>query len=518
VDHSTYVFLGDGCLMEGISHEASSLAGTQGLGKLIAFWDDNHISIDGDTDGWFTENIPERFAAYGWHVTPPIDGHDPKAIHDAILAAKAISDKPSLICCKTVIGWGAPDAAGSCETHGSPLGDKEIAATRKNLNWPYPPFEIPEAIYAAWNAKAKGAAEEAAWNQKFEAYQINYPELAAELLRRVRGALPAEFSAQAQQFIAATQAKAENIASRKASQNCIEHYAPLLPELLGGSADLTGSNLTNWSGTKALTKADPGGNYIHYGVREFGMSAIMNGIALHGGFIPYGGTFLTFVDYARNAVRMAAIMKQRVIFVYTHDSIGLGEDGPTHQPIEHLTMLRATPDLAVWRPCDTTETAVAWQLALERQQGPTCLIFSRQNLTPQVRTPDTINNIQRGGYILVDCEGIPEIIIIATGSEVGLAIDAAKTIQKRVRVVSMPSTDAFDQQPEAYQQSVLPDSVTARVAIEAGSPNSWYKYVGNKGKIVGLNHYGASAPATDLYKAFGFTVKNVIQVMQQLKI
>jgi transketolase len=520
VDHDTYVFLGDGCLMEGISHEVCSLAGTLGLGKLIAFWDDNHISIDGHTDGWFTENIPERFAAYGWHVIADIDGHNPDAIHQAILKAKAVTDKPSLVCCKTIIGWGAPSSAGSHDTHGSPLGAAEIAATRENLNWHYAPFDIPEAIYTAWDAKAKGAEREKNWQQQFVAYQAAYPTLAAEFLRRVSGELPADFSIQAQQFVAATQTKSENIASRKASQNSIEHYAPLLPELLGGSADLTGSNLTNWSGTKALDKNTPGGNYIHYGVREFGMSAIMTGIALHGGFIPYGGTFLTFVDYARNAVRMAALMKQRVIFVYTHDSIGLGEDGPTHQPIEHLTMLRATPNLAVWRPCDATETAVAWQLALERQHAPTCLIFSRQTLPHQVRSTDVVNNIHRGGYILLDCAGTPEAILIATGSEVILAIDAAKTLQqenRRIRVVSMPSNDAFDQQTKEYQQSVLPDAVTTRVAIEAGSPLSWYKYVSpQKGRIISLDHYGDSAPAADLFKTFGFTIEHVIKTIKEI--
>jgi transketolase len=518
IDHATYVFLGDGCLMEGISHEVCSLAGTLELGKLIAFWDDNNISIDGNTDGWFTENVPERFTAYGWHVIPSINGHDPKAIHNAILKAKATSDKPVLICCKTVIGWGAPAMAGGHDIHGAPLGEKEIEATRKNLNWPYAPFEIPENIYQAWNANTKGTERETAWQQKFNAYQTEYPELAAELLRRVSGALPQNFSAKAQQFIAATQAKPENIASRKASQNCIEHYAPLLPELLGGSADLTGSNLTNWSGSQGLNKNNPAGNYIYYGVREFGMSAIMNGIALHGGFIPYGGTFLTFVDYARNAVRMAAIMKQRVIFVYTHDSIGLGEDGPTHQPIEHLTMLRATPDLAVWRPCDTTETAVAWQVAIEQQHGPTCLILSRQNLPHQARSAAALNNIHRGGYILLDCDGPPDIILIATGSEVALAVEAAKTAQKRVRVVSMPSTDAFDRQTPEYRQSVLPNSVTARIAIEAGSPDSWYKYVGLQGRVIGLDHYGASAPAADLYKTFGLTVERLVETIQELSI
>lgn len=519
VDHYTYVFLGDGCLMEGISHEACSLAGTWGLGKLIAFWDDNGISIDGQVSGWFTDDTPKRFAAYHWHVIADVDGHDAESVKQAILQAQAVTDKPSLICCKTTIAYGAPNLAGSCEAHGAALGDKEIAAARVQLNWPYPPFEIPAEIYAAWDARSKGAEWENQWQEKFNAYRQAFPELAAEFSRRVAGTLPTDWMEKSAQIIHTIHTKAENIASRKASQNTLNSFGPLLPELLGGSADLTGSNLTLWSESTPLTKDHLTGNYIYYGVREFGMSAIMNGIARHGGFIPYGGTFLTFVDYARNAVRMAALMKQRVIFVYTHDSIGLGEDGPTHQPIEHLSMLRMTPNMSLWRPSDAVESAVAWQQAIEHSTGPTCLIFSRQALPHEHREEKTLANIARGGYVLVDCEQLPQAIIIATGSEVSLAVAAAKTLSaqgKRIRVVSMPSTDRFAAQDSAYQETVLPKTVTARIAIEAGAKDFWYKYVGLNGKIIGLDCYGESAPAGDLFKAFGFTAENVVSVVNEL--
>lgn len=519
VDHYTYVFLGDGCLMEGISHEACSLAGTWGLGKLIAFWDDNGISIDGQVSGWFTDDTPKRFAAYHWHVIADVDGHDAESVKQAILQAQAVTDKPSLICCKTTIAYGAPNLAGSCEAHGAALGDKEIAAARVQLNWPYPPFEIPAEIYAAWDARSKGAEWENQWQEKFHTYRQAFPELAAEFSRRVAGTLPTDWMEKSAQIIHTIHTKAENIASRKASQNTLNSFGPLLPELLGGSADLTGSNLTLWSESTPLTKDHLTGNYIYYGVREFGMSAIMNGIARHGGFIPYGGTFLTFVDYARNAVRMAALMKQRVIFVYTHDSIGLGEDGPTHQPIEHLSMLRMTPNMSLWRPSDAVESAVAWQQAIEHSTGPTCLIFSRQALPHEHREEKTLANIARGGYVLVDCEQLPQAIIIATGSEVSLAVAAAKTLSaqgKRIRVVSMPSTDRFAAQESAYQEAVLPKTVTTRIAIEAGAKDFWYKYVGINGKIIGLDHYGESAPAGDLFKAFGFTAENVVSVVNEL--
>lgn len=518
IDHYTYVFLGDGCLMEGISHEVCSLAGTLALGKLIAFWDDNGVSIDGEVGGWFTDDSPKRFEAYGWHVVRDVDGHNPEAIKAAIIEAQKITDKPSFIACKTTIGHGAPTLAGSHEAHGAALGVEEVAATRINLNWHEAPFVIPEAVYADWDARQKGEAQEAAWNKCFEAYANAFPELSAEFLRRLKGELPSNWAEVTANFVRATQVKAESIASRKASQNALNFLGPLLPELLGGSADLTGSNLTLWTDCKTLSKNHPAGNYLYYGVREFGMSAIMNGIALYGGFIPYGGTFLTFVDYARNAVRMAALMKQRVIFIYTHDSIGLGEDGPTHQPIEHAAMLRLTPGLFVWRPCDATESAVAWKTALE-QAAPSCLLFSRQTLPHQHRDAKTLEAIQRGGYILQDSVGSPEVILIATGSEVALAIAAAQKLSEKnckVRVVSMPSTDIFELQSTAYQQSVLPSSVTCRVAIEAAATDFWYKYVGLGGKIIGLNHYGESAPAADLFKAFGFTVENVMNTVLNL--
>jgi transketolase len=519
VDHYTYVFLGDGCLMEGVSHEACSLAGTLGLGKLIAFWDDNGISIDGHVSGWFTDNTPERFKAYHWHVIADVDGHDADSIKKAIEQARAVTDKPSLICCKTTIAYGAPNLAGSNEAHGAALGDKEVAATRVALEWRHEPFIIPEEFYKSWDARVKGAALEKDWNKNFAEYQRAFPELAAEFLRRVEKKLPRNWSEKSAQIINAVHAKAENIATRKASQNALNYFGPLLPELLGGSADLTGSNLTLWSGSKTLTQETPDGNYVYYGVREFGMSAIMNGMACHGGFIPYGGTFLTFVDYARNAVRMAALMKQRVIFVYTHDSIGLGEDGPTHQPIEHINMLRATPNMSVWRPCDAVESAVAWQQAIEREHGPSCLLFSRQTLPHQHREEKILADIKRGGYILVDCEKTPRAIIMATGSEVALAVAAAKLLTeqgKQIRVVSMPSTDYFAAQDQTYRQHVLPKNVTARVAVEAGGKDFWYQYVGIDGKIVALDRYGESAPGPEVFKAMGITVENIVNAVNEL--
>ncbi|SJN59439.1 Transketolase 1 [Vibrio ruber DSM 16370] len=519
VDHHTYAFLGDGCLMEGISHEACSLAGTLGLGKLIAFWDDNGISIDGHVDGWFSDDTAKRFEAYGWHVIPAVDGHDSAAIEAAIEAAKAETSRPTLICTKTVIGFGSPNKSGSHDCHGAPLGADEIKATREQLGWEYGPFEIPADIYAQWDAKESGAAKEAAWNDKFAAYQAAYPELAAEFKRRVNGELPADWETQTNQIIAELQANPATIASRKASQNTLEAFGKLLPEFMGGSADLAPSNLTMWSGSKSLTAEDASGNYIHYGVREFGMTAIINGIALHGGFIPYGATFLMFMEYARNAMRMAALMKVQNIQVYTHDSIGLGEDGPTHQPVEQMATLRLTPNMSTWRPCDQVESAVAWKLAIERKDAPTALIFSRQNLAQQERDATQVANIAKGGYILKDCQGTPDLILIATGSEVDLAVQAAAELTakgKQVRVVSMPSTDAFDRQDAAYREAVLPAAVTARVAIEAGIADYWYKYVGLNGRIVGMTSFGESAPAGELFKLFGFTVENVVEVALSL--
>ncbi len=519
VDHHTYVFMGDGCMMEGISHEVCSLAGTLGLGKLIAFYDDNGISIDGEVEGWFTDDTVKRFEAYNWHVIPNIDGHDADAIKAAIEAARAQTDKPTLICCKTTIGFGSPNKSGKEECHGAPLGDEEIKLTRESLGWHHAPFEIPADIYADWNAKQAGASKEAAWDEKFAAYQAEYPELAAEFIRRQKGELPADFAEQANAYIHACQQGNEKIASRKASQNTLNAYGPLLPELLGGSADLAGSNLTIWSGSKGIKREDANGNYLFYGVREFGMTAMMNGIALHGGFIPYGATFLVFMEYACNAVRMAALMKQRSILVYTHDSIGLGEDGPTHQPIEQIASLRMTPDVNAWRPCDTVESASAWKHALERVDGPSALIFSRQGLPCMPRTKAQVDDIARGGYILKDCEGEPELILIATGSEVHLAIDAQAVLQeqgRKVRVVSMPSTDVFDLQDADYRQSVLPLEVPARIAIEAASADFWYKYVGLDGRIIGMNTFGESAPAQDLFPYFGFTVENIVAQAEEL--
>ncbi len=519
VDHHTYTFLGDGCLMEGISHEACSLAGTLELGKLIAFYDDNGISIDGEVEGWFTDDTRMRFEAYGWQVLGPLDGHDADAVEAAIIAAQAEARRPTLIICKTIIGFGAPNKQGTESCHGAPLGADEIAAARQQLNWSYGPFEVPADVYEQWDASAAGDAAEAAWQLKFAAYRAAYPELAGELERRLSGALPADFAAQAQRYIEQLQANPATIASRKASQNAINAFAPMLPELLGGSADLAGSNLTLWSGSKGVTADDASGNYVYYGVREFGMSAMMNGIALHGGFVPYGATFLMFMEYARNAVRMAALMKQRCIFVYTHDSIGLGEDGPTHQPVEQTASLRMTPNMSTWRPCDQVESAVAWKAALERKDGPTALIFSRQNLVQHGRDAQQLADIARGGYVLRECQGRPELILIATGSEVALAMQAAEqltTAGHAVRVVSMPATDIFDAQPASYREQVLPAAVTQRIAIEAGIADYWYKYVGLQGRIIGMHSFGESAPAGDLFKHFGFTVEHIMQQAQEL--
>ncbi|MFA0716308.1 transketolase [Vibrio splendidus] len=518
VDHYTYAFMGDGCLMEGISHEACSLAGTLGLGKLVAFWDDNGISIDGEVEGWFSDDTPKRFEAYGWHVIPAVDGHDADAINAAIEAAKA-DPRPTLICTKTIIGFGSPNKAGTHDCHGAPLGADEITATKAALGWEHGPFEIPADIAAEWNAKEAGAAKEAAWNAKFDAYAAAHPELAAEFKRRTNGELPAEWEEKANAIIADLQANPANIASRKASQNALEAFGAMLPEFMGGSADLAPSNLTMWSGSKSLEANDFSGNYIHYGVREFGMTAIMNGIALHGGFVPYGATFLMFMEYARNAMRMAALMKIQNIQVYTHDSIGLGEDGPTHQPVEQIASLRLTPNMSTWRPCDQVESAVAWKLAIERKDGPSALIFSRQNLAQQDRDAEQVANIAKGGYILKDCAGKPELIIIATGSEVELAVSAAAELTaegKAVRVVSMPATDAFDKQDAEYRESVLPADVTVRIAVEAGIADFWYKYVGFGGKIIGMTTFGESAPAGELFKMFGFTTENVVNTAKEL--
>lgn len=520
VDHYTYCFLGDGCLMEGISHETCSLAGTLGLGKLIAFWDDNGISIDGEVEGWFTDDTPKRFEAYGWHVIPGVDGHNPEAVQAAIAAAKSESGKPTLICCKTTIGFGSPNKQGTHNCHGAPLGDAEIAAAREFLGWPHAPFEIPEDVYAGWDAKEKGASAQSEWEGRFAAYQSAHPELAAEFERRViKGDLPADFEAKANAFIQECQDKAENIASRKASQNTIEAFGAILPELLGGSADLAGSNLTLWSGSKGLTAEDASGNYIFYGVREFGMSAIMNGISAHGGFVPYGATFLMFQQYAANAVRMSALMKLRNVFVYTHDSIGQGEDGPTHQPIEVLATLRVTPNMDTWRPADATESAVAWKSAVQRTSGPTALVFSRQGLPALSRTAEQLANVAKGGYVLVDCDGTPDVILIATGSEVGLAVGAAEKLSaegKKARVVSMPSTSTFDLQDADYKESVLPLAVTARVAIETAAVDYWWKYVGIDGRVVGMTTFGESAPGGKLLEHFGFTVDNVVNTVKDL--
>jgi transketolase len=519
VDHHTYSFLGDGCMMEGISHEACSLAGTLGLGKLIAFYDDNGISIDGEVEGWFTDDTPKRFESYGWHVIPAVDGHDSDAIKAAIEAARGETSKPTLICCKTIIGKGSPNKQGKEDCHGAPLGDDEISLVREQLGWTAPAFEIPSDIYSGWDAKQKGAAAEAAWNEKLAAYSAAFPADAAELKRRLAGDLPADFADTAAAYIADCNEKAAAVASRKASQNALQAFGPALPEILGGSADLAGSNLTLWDGCKGVEAGDASGNYLYYGVREFGMSAIMNGVALHGGFVTYGATFLMFMEYARNALRMAALMKQQVIHVYTHDSIGLGEDGPTHQPVEQFTSLRTTPNLDAWRPCDTVETAVAWQFAIERKDGPTALIFSRQGLPHQARNDQQIADVAKGGYVLLDCAGTPDAIIIGTGSEVSLAAEAHAQLTaegKNVRVVSMPSTTVFDRQDEAYRESVLPAAVRNRVAVEAAHKDFWFKYVGFDGVIIGMDTFGESAPAAELYKLFGITTDAVVEAVNGL--
>lgn len=518
VDHHTYVFLGDGCMMEGISHEVASLAGTLGLGKLIAFYDDNGISIDGEVEGWFTDDTPKRFESYNWQVIRNVDGHDPEEIKTAIDTARK-SEQPTLICCKTTIGFGSPNKQGKEDCHGAPLGDAEIALTRAALKWNHGPFEIPADIYAEWDAKETGRAVEAEWDQRFAAYSAAFPTEANELVRRLSGDLPADFSEKASAYIAEVAAKGETIASRKASQNALNAFGPLLPEFLGGSADLAGSNLTLWKGCKGVTAEDASGNYMYYGVREFGMTAIMNGVALHGGLVPYGATFLMFMEYARNAVRMSALMKQRVIHVYTHDSIGLGEDGPTHQPIEQLASLRCTPNLDTWRPADAVESAVSWKYALERKDGPSALIFSRQNLQHQTRSALQIADISRGGYVLKDCSGEPELILIATGSEVGLAVQAFDKLTeqgRKVRVVSMPCTSVFDAQDAGYKQAVLPLQVSARIAIEASHADYWYKYVGLEGRVIGMTTYGESAPAPALFEEFGFTLENILGQAEEL--
>ena len=519
VDHHTYVFLGDGCLMEGISHEACSLAGTLGLGKLVTFWDDNGISIDGKVQGWFTDDTPARFRAYGWQVIEGVDGHDPQAIARAIDEAHADSERPSLICCRTVIGWGSPNKQGKESCHGAPLGDEEIALTREAMGWMHAPFEVPEDVRAAWDATAQGGAREKDWQQRFEAYRADHPQLAAEFERRMAGDLPVDWPEEVEVFVASVDADAKTVATRKASQLALEGFGPMLSELIGGSADLAGSNLTLWSGSKSISKEDAAGNYLYFGVREFGMAALCNGIALHGGLIPYSATFLVFADYARNALRMAALMKIRQVFVFTHDSIGLGEDGPTHQPVEHVASLRLIPNMSVWRPCDAVETAVAWRSALERDSGPTSLALSRQNLPHQARDAGQIVNIARGGYVLADCEGTPEAIIIATGSEVALAMDAAGALSEKgrhVRVVSMPSTDVFDTQDGAYCEAVLPAAVSARVAVEAGVTSCWLKYVGLDGAVVGIDSFGESAPAEVAFEHFGFTVDNIVASVETI--
>ncbi|MFT5711757.1 MAG: transketolase [Glaciecola sp.] len=520
VDHQTYTFLGDGCLMEGISHEASSLAGTLGLGKLVAFWDDNGISIDGEVEGWFSDDTPKRFEAYGWQVISDVDGHDPEQISAAIEQAKADTARPTLICCKTVIGFGSPNKQGKEDCHGAPLGDAEIELVRKELNWPYAAFEIPADVYAGWDAKTKGASDEANWESLFADYQQAYPELAQEFMRRKNNTLPESWAHQSAKYIRGLQDNPENIATRKASQNALNAFGPLLPELLGGSADLAGSNLTIWSGSKGVSKDDASGNYLYYGVREFGMSAMMNGITLYGGFKAYGATFLMFMEYARNAVRMAALMKQPCIFVYTHDSIGLGEDGPTHQPVEQVVSLRATPNLDNWRPCDQVESAIAWKAAIERTDGPTTLIFTRQGLPQQSRNAQQLSDVERGGYVLVDSDVVPEIILIATGSEVHLAVEAATKLNAEgtpTRVVSMPCTDLFDRQSAEYKETVLPRTVTKRVAVEALAKDTWYKYVGLDGAVVGMDGFGESAPASDLFSYFNITTDAVYNVAKGLK-
>ncbi len=516
IDHYTYVFVGDGCLMEGISHEVASLAGTLGLGKLIVFWDNNSISIDGHTDGWFTEDVAKRFHSYNWHVVNDVDGHNPDAIRQAIIEAQAVDDKPTIICCKTIIGFGAPHMSNTHACHGSPLGEQEVAAMRNHLDWEYEPFIIPDEIYKLWDAKEKGKEQENVWQQAFALYHKQYPELAEELLRRVRGELTDNWGDKADDYIQATIDKIENLATRQSSQKALNAYGLVLPELLGGSADLTASNLTDWSGSKDITSSDFSGNYVHYGVREFGMFAMMNGISLHGGFIPYGGTFLVFAGYGQSAIRMAALMKQRVIYVFSHDSIGLGEDGPTHQPVEHLAMLRSIPNLSVWRPCDAVETAIAWQYAIERKNGPTALVLTRQKLLAQKHSEKNVKDIRRGAYILVDTGEVPDCILIATGSEVALAVTVATKLNMvghKIRVVSMPSSDLFDKQDSIYKNTVLPPKVTKRIAIEAAASQSWYQYVGLNGKIIGLDRYGESAPEKILFEFFGFSEQNTTKLI-----
>ena len=525
VGNHTYVFLGDGCLMEGISHEVCSLAGSMQLGKLIAFYDDNNISIDGEVrgesgvPGWFLDDTPKRFEAYHWHVIPKVDGHDPDAVKRAIEEARSVTDKPSIICCQTIIGWGSPNKQGKEVCHGAALGDEEVALVRKTIGWSYPPFEVPDEIYSGWDAKEKGSASEAEWQECFESYRREHPELAAEFERRTAGELPSDWDEKSKAFIASVDEKSESIASRKASQNTLNGYGPILPEFLGGSADLAGSNLTLWSGCKNVNAEGHDGNYVYYGVREFGMSAIMNGICVYGGFRPYGATFEMFSEYARNALRMAALMKNPVIFVYTHDSIGLGEDGPTHQPVEQTATLRVIPNMHVWRPCDAVESAIAWKAAIERKNGPTSLIFSRQALPHIPRTAEQIEAVSRGGYIVSDSYGLPEVIIIATGSEVGLAVKAAEPLSakgRKIRVVSMPSTNVFDAQDQAYRDSVLPPAVTNRVAVEAGVTDGWWKYVGTNGTVIGLDRFGESAPAGALFAEFGFTPEKVANKVESL--
>jgi transketolase len=519
IDHHTYVFLGDGCMMEGISHEVASYAGVQKLGKLILVYDDNGISIDGKVVGWFGDNTAERFEAYGWHVIPRVDGQSSEAVASALAAARAQTGRPSLICAQTVIGWGAPNKQGTAAMHGEAMGDAEIAATRLNLKWSSPPFEIPADIRAAWDMREKGARVEQEWRTRFAAYKAEFPALAAELERRMSGDLPSGFADLVNAFTGGAQAEGKALATRQSSQAALNAFGPTLPELVGGSADLTPSNGTWRKDSVALTAESPAGNYMHYGVREFGMSAMMNGITCHGGFIPYGGTFLTFSDYARNAVRMACLMRVRVIFVYTHDSIGLGEDGPTHQPIEHLASLRLIPHMDLWRPCDSVETAAAWGVAIANRDGPTCLVFTRQSVVHEARDAAQIAAIRRGGYVLIESAGAPEVIVIATGSEVGIAAEAVRTAAakgRKVRLVSMPSTNTFDAQDDAYKESVLPKSVTRRVAVEAGVTGGWWHYVGLQGEIVGINHFGASAPAKDLFKAYGFTPEHVVEAIEKV--
>ncbi len=518
VDHHTYVFLGDGCMMEGVSHEACSLAGTLGLGKLIALYDDNGISIDGATSGWFTDDTAARFRAYGWHVIDDVDGHDSDAIAAALDAARAETSRPTLVCCKTIIGWGSPNKQGTAATHGAPLGAEEVAATRANIGWEYPPFVIPDDVRAAWDARERGAAVEAEWRTAFAAYRASFPDLAAEFERRVNGELPSDWTSLSSSIVTATAAAAKDTATRQSSQQALDSFAPHLPELIGGSADLTGSNNTFHSASKTIGRDDPAGNYLYYGVREFAMAAVMNGLSLHGGFVPYGGTFLVFSDYARNALRMAALMKTQAIYVLTHDSIGLGEDGPTHQPIEHLTSLRAMPNMHVWRPSDSVETAVAWAAAIARRDGPTSLVLTRQKVPHLPRTDDQIDAITRGGYVLLDSDGTPEIVLLATGSEVSLACEVARRLQsqgRRARVVSMPCAEIFDRQDAEYRRHVLPDS-GARLAIEAGATGSWWRYIDGRGTVVGIDRFGQSAPANELFVQYGFTVDAISATANEL--